>query len=116
MNAKEIIPGNEFVNIEVMAGLEFTASVSSFMHAAVNCHAAKHKTRSRKFELALIYTGTIGEATSAMNDLWIFADIDIVPGVVADPVKEDLGEQVEKSESMKMKMIILYLFLCLHFC
>ena len=43
--------------------------MSSFMHAAVNCHAAKHKTRSRKFELALIYTGTIGEATSAMNDL-----------------------------------------------
>ena len=89
-------------------------ALSSFMHAAMNCHAAKHKTRSRKFELALIYTGTIGEASSAMNDLWIFADKEIVPGVVADPIKEDLGEQVEKSESMKM--IILYIFLCLHFC
>ena len=84
------------------------------MPAAVNCHAAKHKTRSKKFESALIYTGTIGEASSAMNDLWIFADKDIVPGVVADPIKEDLGEQVEKSESMKM--IILYIFLCLYFC
>ena len=84
------------------------------MPAAVNCHATKHKTRSRKFELALIYTGTIGESSSAMNDLSIFADKEIVPGVVADPIKEDLGEQVEKSESMKM--IILYIFLCLHFC
>ena len=96
--------------------MDLSAPAPSVIFYACSCEMSRGKAQDEIEEtwIGPHLNGHNWGSNKCNEWLWIFADKDIVPGVVADPIKEDLGEQVEKSESMKM--IILYIFLCLYFC